>query len=482
MRVFNGLFLAVFMVLGTPAVAGVNFPVHELIQELEGDYDGLTAQDDPRFGFSMAMEGDTLVVGAPGTVDLEPDPITKVLMNVERGVVFVFKREGGQWELDQRLRPELSLISGDARCGYSVSLVNNHLLVGCPNHIDGDSDQERGRAILYQRSDSEADFFTTGDTFDDSGDASGALCGYSVSIREGAGSGGNTRVAAVACPARGFDAGGGLLSRPGAVDIHVFGITGWNLAETILPPGGGILTPTGFGDSIQLHRHSGDDLLIIGRPGAGGGDGQVRIYERGDTLADWTLDRFYDGASNSAFGYSVHMSAGRLAVGAPTRRVPAPAPVNQIPVGSFSIAQRSCTAMSCSWQQQQQITEILGQWVVVAAVPQNRLGHAVRVLDGLSAPLGEPRVIAGEPLWPIVNQIGRARHYLLDGSDWVLNENEPFYEAGTPAPAALGSSFANDGDWLAIGAPGYPVQNEGPRGRVFLYVYGNSLFSDRFEQ
>ncbi|HED65872.1 MAG TPA: hypothetical protein ENJ09_10000, partial [Planctomycetes bacterium] len=45
------------------------------------------------FGWSVALSGDTLVVGAPGVWRTEPGG----------GAVFIFRREGDQWTRTQRL-------------------------------------------------------------------------------------------------------------------------------------------------------------------------------------------------------------------------------------------------------------------------------------------------------------------------------------------------------------------------------------------
>lgn len=460
------------------AIAGVGPPVHALMQELEGDFSDLPEQDaegGPRFGFSTAMYGDTLVVGAPGARQSG-----KVFNIRNRGMVFVYRRLAGQWQLTQRLSPGFG--PGENQCGYSVAVDAFQLLVGCPYHMAGG--QERGLAIMYTRADATADFEFS-DSFGDSGDLSGSLCGRSVSLLGATGP--LLPFAAVSCPGRGFDQGGGIASRPGEVDIY-FQFMGWNFAASVSPGGTPPFAYTNFGNSIHLHRHAGDIMLVVGRPGTT--NGEILIYQRGEhDVADWTLDHSYDGPGNSQFGYSVHLRGAHMVAGAPTRTRSVPTPDGNIlvPVGSFSIALRSCTPNpfpdppDCEWGNE--LTEILGNPVVPDKTPQNRLGHAVQVLATIG---GSERVIAGEPARPIAgtpvtNGNGRARHYHRDGANWTLNENEPFFEPSVPQSSALGSSLAGDGGWLAIGAPGYVELGTGPRGRVFVYAYNNDLFNDRFE-
>lgn len=469
----SGSALVAFILLAPMAFAGEispppgpALPVHELIQELEGDFSGMPEQDTeggPRFGFSVAMYGDTLAVGAPGT---------RVGNIRNRGAVFVYRRVSGNWQLTQRLTPAAG--SGEGQCGYAVAVDAYNLLIGCPFQVVGG--QQRGRARLFTRSGPAADDFEFSESFEDSGDVSGAQCGRSVALI-GAAESGSIPIAAVGCPGRGFE--GGLATAPGAVDIYRYFLDGWQLAESLAPP---TLTPTGFGKSVSLNQHFDNVLLVVGRPDTT--NGQAQVYEMGAVVTEWNLVETYTGATDSSqFGFSVHMRGNRLVIGAPTRRLvvgTGGGAFVQVPVGSFSVATRSCMLNpdpqppTCTWGEAE---EFVGAPTVIQPIEQNRLGHAAHVLVGVNP----ARVIAGEPMAPWVNRHGRARHYMRVDGEWELNEDEPFYEFSTPAPSELGAALAADQGWLAIGAPGYPQPDEGLRGRVFLYAYNNNLFSDRFE-
>ncbi len=461
MRILLMPLVAVLLFLYGPVIAGdTPLAAHALVAELEGDFSGLPEQDAPvgaRFGFSMAMYGNTLAVGAPGT---------RVGTYRNRGAVFVFRYIGGQWVQTQRLLPGSG--SGEDQCGYAVALDRFNLLVGCPFHVDS-SDGQRGRARLYTRSSPSADFQGS-TTFTDSGEISGAQCGRSVALI-GAADSGSFPFAAVGCPGRGFELGGGLISRPGAVDIYHWFLD-WNHAASVSPAS---QNATGFGNSLALTQQLDELLLVVGQPGTS--NGQARVYAMGATAADWSQEQVFTGPTNgSQFGYDLHMRFGRLVVGAPSRSVPTLIGGNivAVPVGSVSIAYRVCPmANPCGWFGQ--VDEILGAASAPAAVAQNRLGHAVQML-------ASGRLIAGEPAWPITVANGRARHYLLDGGSWLLNQNEPFYAASAPPPSAAASALAGDGGWLAIGAPAHPTLDDDPSGRVFVYAWNDGLFSDRFEQ
>ena len=117
-------------------------PIHTLIASLEGDFAGLPGQDDPRFGFSVALHGDTLAVGAPGTLTGSGGNIYR------RGAVFLYRRqqEGHGWQFLQRIAFG---VGGDGQCGHAVALSDSFLMVGCPWHqVSGVA---RGRAVILAR-------------------------------------------------------------------------------------------------------------------------------------------------------------------------------------------------------------------------------------------------------------------------------------------------------------------------------------------
>lgn len=170
---------------------GPTIPVHTLVATLEGEYAGLANQEDPRFGFSAALHGDTLAVGAPGVwassgVGHLPD----------RGAVFIYRRNplNNQWQFHQRIVfPSLN----PAMCGYSVALNEHSLLVGCPFHGPG------GRAWLFSRPNSDEPFALGGEMFDDDSEQGGAECGTSVALIDGApGTDSPFPMAVVGCPDR----------------------------------------------------------------------------------------------------------------------------------------------------------------------------------------------------------------------------------------------------------------------------------------
>ncbi len=472
MSKFPSCFLGLTLFAGLPAVVlggilpppGPPGPVHTLVQQLEGDFSGLPEQDDPRFGFAVALHGDTLVVGAPGALVAAGDP--PVIR--ERGVVFVYRRQpSGTWQLSQRL---LYGAGGAGQCGHAVAVNEYSLLVGCPFHSD------RGRAVFYTRSNPDAEFDDPV-SFVDTSMQEGADCGSSVALIDADPEADSPlQMAAVGCPNR-RDFPGGDSGLVGAVDIYRNFFT-WDFATSINGPG---TVATDYARSVSLNRAGPNPgktlLLVVGIPGTTSGNGSVRIYANGDTVSDWSQEHMIVGPdAGSRFGYSVHMRGGRLAVGAPERHVLNPGLNPPLPVasGSLSITTRACTVQGvCTWVAN--VDEFPAAPLPIASlVAQNRLGHAVQVLT-------TDRVIAGAPWYPFGSLVGQARHFVLDDGEWVLNEEEPFYPAApVPATSGFGSAISGDDTWMAIGAPGYPQEN---RGRVFLYAYDydDVIFRDGFE-
>jgi len=451
-----------------PAIAGGEAPpVHSLVAQLEGDFTDLPEQDDPRFGEAVAVYGDLMVVGAPGTLTGSGQ--------YRRGAVFVYRLQAGQWQQVQRIAFGTG---GDGQCGTSVALGASTLLVGCPYYeVSG---APYGRAVFYTWNEANDQFEGAVNFISDS---LNSQCGYSVAfIDVDPDAGGGLPIAAVGCPNRTFDAGGGLGVNKGEVIVYRW-FLGWEEATRLTREGSTVNLRYGHAVMLNYAGPASERRLQlgVGMPGEGGGDGAVRVYQMGDTVAQWNLAISYTGPDDSRFGESLHMRGGRLAIGAPERPVlnPFVTPPTNLPSGSIFIATRACATLGgCSWSQQQQLGELVAPHVPIGEVfvAQNRFGHSVRVL-------ATDRVIGGAPLYPYPVYFGQARHYLLDDGDWVLHEEEPFFPAPAVSPLSeFGTAIGSDAQWLAVGAPGF-IGDDGPTGRVFVYEWDRSdlIFKDGFE-
>ena len=123
-----------------------------------------TDQSD-RFGFSIALSGNTLAVGAPG----EQSSATGIDGNQgnnglsEAGAVYVFTRNKSQWS--QQAYIKASNTSNDDRFGSSIALFDGTLAVGAPGEkssatgVDGNQGNnglsEAGAVYVFTRSNSQ---------------------------------------------------------------------------------------------------------------------------------------------------------------------------------------------------------------------------------------------------------------------------------------------------------------------------------------
>jgi len=482
------------LVLAGPVVAGFVLPpddhqVHDLVTVLEGEYPDFLDQGTvggPRFGFSVAMYGDTLVVGAPGA---------RVHTDFERGgAAFVYERIGGQWTLAQSIPFDFFTMAGaDQECGYSVALDAYNLLIGCPGRAS-----QAGGAKLFTRPSAGAPFELSSILFNPGNDPE-ERCGHSVSLLGSADSG-TYPLAAIGCPGR-VTGGGGLAGGPGpsavgAVDLQfycppfapcagVLGV-GWHPLQsfngTLGVPGietRGVEIPREFGHSVSLQGYLGANVLLaVGAPATGTGEaGRVDVYRApADDLTPWFLDLSITADQPGRLGHSVDLATSNsiayLVAGAPTHIDASGAG----PAGAVMILARSLVGWSKP------------EWLVADSAGEGalymRLGHSVYMASAASP----PRMLAGVPHGPDGWGPGQALHYYRDSDKaaWLLNEEDVMSEAPEPLPTVFAPQFAwsmdGNGDWLAVGGPGYVVADGQVRGRIFIYAWANNLFHDRFEE
>jgi choice-of-anchor B domain-containing protein len=126
------------LVLGFPMPASETGAVHVYRRDGAGRWvesstvtaEGISIEDG--FGSAIAVEGNVLAVGAPGTAE-------------NRGAVYLFEREGaGRWTQ----RAKLSAGSGSSGdlLGHALAMRGNLLLAGSPGYADS-----QGRVIVFRR-------------------------------------------------------------------------------------------------------------------------------------------------------------------------------------------------------------------------------------------------------------------------------------------------------------------------------------------
>ena len=236
------------------------------------------------FGWSVAISGDTLVVGAKYDDDNGNDS----------GSAYVYLRSGGVWTEQQKLTAS----DGAAwdYFGVGVGISGDTLVVGA--NEDDDMGNQSGSAYVYVRS---GGVWTEQQKITASDGASGEEFGYSVSIS------GDTLVVGAY---RSDDKG------PGSGSAYVYVRSGgvWTEQQKLIASDGAGSDKFGYSVSIS------GDTLVVGAfldDDDGTDSGSAYVYVRSGGA--WTEQQKIiasDGASGEEFGTSVAISGDTVVVGA----------------------------------------------------------------------------------------------------------------------------------------------------------------------
>lgn len=250
--------------------------------------DGVFADE---FGFSVAISGNTAVVGAPKN---------KVGSNNEQGSAYVFVRSGTTWSIQQKLT------AGDGatndQFGYSVGIDGNRIIVGAHraviNHATG-----AGAVYIFNRTGSvwtqqQKIYLVSGGEGDRFG-TSVAISGNSVFI----GATGDTNAQYTA---------------PGAAYVFNYNptTTNWGLHQKLVSPNR--RNNDQMGRSIAVDG----DVLVVGAtenyPTGSYPPSRAYVFHRnGTTWSHAQTLSASDGANDNNFGMSVAVSGNKVLVGAP---------------------------------------------------------------------------------------------------------------------------------------------------------------------
>ena len=228
------------------------------------------------FGSSVAIDGDTLVVGAAGR-DIGPT-------SGNHGAAYVFVRSGTTWTLQQELTA--SDAGGGFVFGSTVALSGSTVFAA----------DRRGRVYVFTRS---GTTWTEQQAFDADGESGDpiSLSGDSALIGQ---------------PQAGIEVAGEFR---GTARVYSRSGNTWTAQAMLLPSDNAVLM--GFGSGVSL---DGPTALIGAAADDSGGytnRGSAYVYARSGNT--WTQQRKLaasDGQTNSLFGNSVDMSGGTAIVGA----------------------------------------------------------------------------------------------------------------------------------------------------------------------
>ena len=244
------------------------------------------------FGASVAIDGDVLVVGAP-------------LANttaVDSGAAYVFRRSGGVWTVDATPLTSPAPATGDD-CGYAVAISGSNVIMSCVRE-DGTGPNTADLGGVY--------FFRDGaswarDALHPMGTSQFERFGDSVAMS------GDTAV--VGAPLQ--DTGA---ANSGAAFVYVR-TTNWAQQGSALKINP-VAASDEFGRAVAIDGNTlavgGSGETVAGRPSVGG----VRVYTRSGTI--WTLDAVVRSPRATAvtppfseeFGRAVAIDKEHLVVGA----------------------------------------------------------------------------------------------------------------------------------------------------------------------
>ncbi len=363
------------------------------------------ASADDHFGFAVAIDGDTALIGARGA-------------NAGQGAAYVFARSGTTWS-EQAMLTASDGEAGDL-AGCSVALRGDVALVGA--QYGGDKDQ--GAAYVFIRSGaswSEQAKLAAADAMP------GFVFGMSVALEEGQ--------ALVGAPgAEGDD------NSPGAA--YVFTRTGTDWSQEAKLTGAGSSSRDRFGTAVAI---DGDTALvgaITHDPGGIRDQGAAYVFARSDaTWSRQTKLTATDGAAGDEFGSSVALDGSMALVGAWNARIGA----NEGQGAAYVFALSGAT-----WSQGAKLTAAGG-------AAGDHLGQAA-ALDGGAALVGTSLRDGGR---------GGAFVFTHDGTGWSQLAALAMQDGA--AWDQFGRSVALDGRTALVGALGHDAGVQADQGAAYVF-------------
>lgn len=250
------------------------------------------------FGFSVAIDGDTAVIGAYGDTDENYEYYYDSDAR-NAGSVYVFVRSGNNWIQQQKLRhPE---IHGGSYFGYSVDISADTIVVGAWGQVDGVYDPDyhpsSGAAYIFTRS---ANVWSFQKKLVSTDLALGDNFGFSVTID------GNTAVIGAR-----YDT---ATTRSGSAYVFTGAGSSWTQQAKLVPSDGA--SSDQFGRSVALDG----DTVVIGASyddDNGYNAGSAYVFTRNSGI--WTEQQKLlpsDGSSYDQFGNSVAIDDDTVVIGA----------------------------------------------------------------------------------------------------------------------------------------------------------------------
>jgi len=380
------------------------------------------------FGFSVAVDGDLMVVGAA---------YDTIETNVAQGSVYVYERRGvsNTWEMVRKL----TLPDGHEYdfFGQAVAVAGDVVAVGAPFH-DG-VHTNVGAAFVFERDAGGSNAWGLVTTLTPALQFGECQFGSSIAAA------GDVVVVGVPFADTLFQSDRGMAY---VYERNQDGINQWDLVETLTTPTA--LTNSWFGMSVAVDG----DVIVASAPGVHHMEGAAYVFERdaGGT-GNWGQVRELiasDGLPDQAFGSSVDVAGDVIAVG--SYRDSAAGHNHQ---GSVFVFERNLGGTN-RWGEVTKLTASDG-------AADDFLGTSVAVVGDL--------IMAGAPyvdLDPSTSGDDHGSVYVFDrdhGGPNKWTEVKKLTPSDAPAGAWFGHCVAAAGDQIAVGA-----HLEG-MGRGAIYVF-----------
>jgi len=379
------------------------------------------------FGYSVAIDGDTCVLGS----------IYSETLAVDIGAAYVFTRSAGVWTEQQKLIASDGL-TGD-EFGSSVSVNSDTCIVGA-SYADAPG-ADSGAAYAFTRL---LGIWTEQQKLTASDGAAGDEFGISVGLD------GETCVIGAR-----WNVNGGIDTGSAYVFLRSFGT--WTEQQKLYPKDGA------SGDRYGTRVGISGDFVVVGSPlddDTGGSSGSAYIYFRYNAI--WYIQAKYralDGLANKYFGISISISDTSIAIGA----------YGDGDNGSYAGAAYFFEINdSLIWEYKQKILASDG-------IADDQLGFSVSVL-GDTCVVGAWYEGEAGPL----EHFGAAYIYIKTGDIWI--EQQKITTLGHQDPAHMNGSLFSWSVALStdIFMGGCPYDNNGEawdNGSVFIFTRAGGTWS-----
>ena len=402
--------LAALVLLSVPSLAVA--PTFRQQQKLLAEH----AASQDHFGSSLAMSGDTVVIGAPSDDFNFSD----------QGTVYVFVRDGTLWT-QQQLLFDFAGAAGD-RFGSSVAISGDTLVVGAPFDDGlGSSSADQGSAYVFVLS---GGVWNLQQKLVAAGAAEGDMLGMAVAI-----SGDTVVVGAV-----GDDGPSGPNQGSATVFVRSAGV--WTEHQKLFPADAE--ANDFFGRSVAIEG----ETLVVGATGDDGmsfDEGSAYVFVRSAGL--WTQHGKLvtaDAAQGDAFAEAVAIAGQTIVVGAPGALGSAGAAYVFVPIDG-------------EWSQQQKLF-----------APDAETSDAL----GLAVAIAGDTIVAGAPFDSGGAGFSQGSAHIFVRTDGVWSHSQKLIASDAAGEDQFGMSVAIGGETIIAGAPGDGSAGVPAHGSAYVFVPG----------